>query len=110
MGGFPGRGKLSGNASGFNSTTIYIRHASGLPVPARISPKTGVNLKNDHDVPLQNIPLCAVEIDEEVFALKELSQGKIVRLEFIRKGRYRLHYEWMESDIGEKASVGIVVG
>jgi len=98
------------NASGFNSSTIYIRHASGLPVPVRVSPKTGVNLKNDHGAPLQNISLCAVEFDEEVFALKELSQGKLVRLEFIRKGSYRLRYEWMESGTKKEAHVDIVVG
>ena len=103
-------GNFLENASGFNSSTIYIRHASGLPVPVRVSPKTGVNLKNDHDAPLQNISLCAVEIDEEVFSLKELSQEKIVRLDFIREGRYCLHYEWMESDIRKEASVDIVVG
>jgi hypothetical protein len=98
------------NASGFDSTTIYIRHASGLPVPVRVSPETGVNLKNDHGSPLQNISLCAIEFDEEVFSLKELSQGKLVRLEFIRKGRYCLHYEWMESDIRKEAHVDMVVG
>jgi hypothetical protein len=98
------------NASGFNSSTIYIGHASGLSMPVRVSPKTGVNLKNDHDAPLQNISLCAVEFDKEVFSLKELSQGKIVRLEFVRKGRYCLRYELMEADIGKEARVDIVVG
>lgn len=98
------------NASGFNSSTIYIRHASGLSTPVRVSPKTGVNLKNDHDSPLQNISLCAVDFDEEVFSLKELSQGKVARLEFIRKGSYRLRYEWMESGTKKEASVDIVVG
>ena len=98
------------DASGFNSSTIYIRHASGLSMPVRVSPKTGVNLKNDHDAPLQNISLDAVEFDEEVFSLKELSQDKIIRLEFIRKGSYRLRYEFVESGTKKEASVDIVVG
>ena len=98
------------NASGVNSSTIYIRHASGLPLPVRVSPKTRVNLKNDHDSPLQNISLCAVDFDEEVFSLKEFSQGKLVRLEFIRKGSYRLRYEWMESGTRKEARVDMVVG
>jgi hypothetical protein len=97
-------------ASGFNSTTVYIRHASGLPVPVRVSSKTGVNLKNDHDRSLQNISLEAVEFSEEVFSLKELSRGKIIRLEFIRKGRYCLRYEWIEPNTRKVASADIVVG
>lgn len=98
------------HASGFNSTTIHIKHASGLSMPVRVSPKTGVNLKNDHGAPLQNISLCAVEFDEEVFSLNELPQGKIVRLKFIRKGSYCLRYESMESGRKKEASVDIVVG
>ena len=104
------QGNYLEHASGFNSTSIYIRHASGLPAPVRISPKTGVNLKNDHDAPLQNISLSAVDFDEEVFALKELSQRKIIRLEFAQKGRYCLRYEFLESGIEKEARVDIVVG
>ena len=97
------------HASGFNSTTVYIRHASGLQTPVVISGKTGVNLKNDHDGSLQNISLSAVEFGEEVFVLEKLSQRKIVRLEFVRKGRYCLRYELIESGAGKSASVDIVV-
>jgi hypothetical protein len=97
-------------ASGFNSTTVYIRHASGLPLPVCISHKTGINLKNDRDAPLMNISLSAVGFDKEVFSLKELSEGKIVRLEFVQKGHYCLRYEWMEADTMNEASVDIVVG
>jgi hypothetical protein len=97
------------HASGFNSTTIYIRHASGLPTPVVIAGKAGINLQNDFAGPLKNISLSADEIDGEVFALDELSQGKIVRLEFVRKGRYCLRYEFMESDSKKSASVDLVV-
>ncbi len=98
------------HASGFNSTTVYIQHSSGLPAPVRVSSKTGVNLKNDHDDSIRNISLSSGDFDEEVLTLKEFSQGKIVRLEFVRKGRYCLRYEFLESSIVKQASVEIVVG
>lgn len=97
------------HASGFNSTTIYIKHSSSLTIPVCIPAKTGVNLKNDLGSSLQNISLFAVEIDEEVFALDKFSQGKIVRLEFVRKGRYCLRYEVIESGTKKDASFDIVV-
>jgi hypothetical protein len=102
-------GNYMEHASGFNSTTIYIKHASGLPTPVVIAGKIGINLQNDFDGTLKNISLSADEIDGEVFALDELSQGKIVRLEFVRKGCYCLRYEFLESDNVKDASVDIVV-
>jgi len=104
------QGNYLEHASGFNSTTVYIQHSSGLPAPVRISWKTGVNLKNDHDVSIRNISLSSLEFDEEVLTLKELSKGKIVRLEFVRKGRYCLRYDFLESGIEKQANVDIGVG
>lgn len=96
------------HASGFNSTTIYIKHASGLPIPV-IAGKAGVNLKNDFAGTLKNISLCAVEFDEEVFSLENLSPGKMVRLEFAQKGRFCLRYEVGEPGSQKESSVDIVV-
>ncbi len=97
------------HASGFNSTTIYIKHSSGLPIPVVIAGKAGVNLKNDFAGTLKNISLSAGDFDEEVFALKNLSPGKMVRLEFVQKGRYCLRYEFKDSGNQKEASVDIVV-
>lgn len=102
-------GNYMEHASGFNSTTIYIRHASGLPTPVVIAGKIGINLQNDFDGTLKNISLSADEIDGEVFTLDELSKGKIVRLEFVRKGCYSLRYEFMESGNVKDGNVDIVV-
>ncbi len=96
------------HASGFNSTTIYIRHSSNLPMPVRIPCKTGVNLKNDHDGSLKNISLSTA--GSEVFNLEEIPPRKIVRLEFARKGLYRLRYEFVESGTDKEESVDIVIG
>lgn len=103
-------GSYPRHASGFNSDTVYIKHASGLPTPVRVAWKTGINLKNDHEGSLKNISLSAIDFDEEVFSLKELAQGKIVRLEFVLKGRYCLRYGWMDADTMKETSVDIVVG
>jgi len=97
------------HASGFNSTTIYIKHASDLPVPVSIFDKTVVNLRNDPEGSIQDISLCAVDFNEEVFALENLPPKKNVRLQFVQKGHYRLRYEFIESGNRKEASVDIVV-
>ncbi len=94
---------------GFNSMTIYIEHASRLSNPVSIVGKSSVNFKNDHGSPLEDISLSAVEFDQEVFSLKELSEEKSFRLEFVRKGRYRLRFGLEESGQRKKASVELVV-
>jgi len=98
------------HASGFNSITIYIKCSGSLPVPVRVSRKTPVNLRNDHEGSIQDISLCAVDFNEEVFALENLPPKKSVRLQFVREGRYRLRYEFIESGNEKDASVDIVVG
>ncbi|MDA0691606.1 MAG: hypothetical protein O3A78_04405 [Nitrospinae bacterium] len=94
---------------GFNSITVYIKHASRLALPVTIAGKTSVNLKNDHEGSIHDISLSAVEMDKEVFSLEKLSQAESIRLEFIRKGRYRLRYGLIESGNRKEASVDIVV-
>jgi hypothetical protein len=97
------------DSCGFNATTVYMEHASRLPAPVSVASKTWVNFKNDGESSMEAISLVAVELDEEVFTLQDLPQGKSVRLEFVRKGRYSLRYGWTESGQRKEASVAIVV-
>ena len=104
------QGNYLEHASGFNSFTVYIKHSSGLPAPVQVAWKAGVNLKNDHDDTIRNISLSVGDLNKKVLTLKELSKGKIVRLEFVQKGRYGLRYEFLKSGVAEQSRVDIVVG
>jgi len=97
------------DACGFNSMTIYIEDASHLSNPVSIVGKSSVNFKNNHDDAIHDISLCALEMDKEVFALQELPRDKSFRLEFVRKGRYRLHFRLIEPGQRKEAGVDIVV-
>jgi hypothetical protein len=97
------------SACGFNSMTIYIEHASHLSTPVSIVGKSSVDFKNDHGSPLADISLSTVETDQVIFSLNELSQEKSFRLDFVRKGRYRLRFGLEESGQRKEASVELVV-
>ncbi|GJL77723.1 MAG: hypothetical protein NPINA01_07120 [Nitrospinaceae bacterium] len=106
----PWTGKFNLNrGTGFKSTTIYMKHASQHPAPVFVSPKSGVILKNDHEDSLQDISLCHVDSNEEVFSLKKLPHNKSIRLGFVRSGSYRLLYRLLESGHENAASVDIFV-
>jgi hypothetical protein len=96
-------------ACGFNSMTVYIKHASRLALPVTIAGKHSVNLKNDHEDAIHDISLCADGFDKTVFSLKHLPQSQSVRLDFIRKGRFRLRFWFEESGQRQEASVDIIV-